>query len=286
MINLTKPLNVLVQGITGQHGRFHTREMLAYGTRVVAGTSPNKTVKEIESVTVFPDIKSAVSNNISVDASVIFVPAPFARAAITDAIEADIKLIVCITEGIPVHDFMAVKNLAEQKNIKIIGPNCPGILVPGVNKLGIIPENVGTTGQIALVSRSGTLTYEIAHALTKAGLGQRYIVGIGGDPIKGTSFVDTLKIFENDPAVTDIVLVGEIGGRDEQIAAEYIKKHVNKPVFAYVAGHHAPIGQQLGHAGAIIGHADETAMSKTQALIAAGCQTFMSPGELVKALAL
>ncbi len=280
MIDVTKKLNVLVQGITGTQGQFHTREMIASGTKIVAGTSPNKARQNIDGIPVFANISDA-KKSVEIDASVIFVPAPFAKSALIEAIENDIKLIVCITEGIPVHDFLVAKKLADAKNITIVGPNCPGILIPGVNKLGIIPESVSQNGSVAIVSKSGTLTYEIANALTQNNIGQKYIVGIGGDPIKGSSFVDWLRVFENDDDVSKIVLIGEIGVHDEQIAAEFIAKNVTKPVFAYVAGHHAPIGKQLGHAGAVIGEDDETAFAKTQALEKAGAITGASLDQLI-----
>lgn len=262
MIDLQKPLRVLVQGITGKHGQFHTREMIAAGTNIVAGTSPNKAGDFVFDVPVFATIAGA-KKSCEIDVSVIFVPPAHAKLALIEAVENDIKLIVCVTEGIPVHNFLAAKKLADAKNIMIIGPNCPGILIPGVNKLGIIPAAIGRLGDVAIVSKSGTLTYEVADALTRAGIGQRYVIGIGGDPVKGASFVDCLRMFEADPGVRKIVLIGEIGGHDEQIAADFIAKNVTKPVFAYVAGHHAPIGKQLGHAGAIIGNNNETAAAKT-----------------------
>jgi succinyl-CoA synthetase alpha subunit len=280
---LFKAKNVIVQGITGAHGAFHTASMRAAGTNIVAGTSPNKAGHVVDGVPVFATI-DAIKQEHSVDATVIFVPAPFAKNAMVEAIEAAVPLIVCITEGIPVHDMLVVNALAEQASITIIGPNCPGVLLPGVNKLGIIPANMGLPGSIGIVSRSGTLTYEIAAGLTGRGVGQKYIIGIGGDRVRGTDFIDCLELFENDPDVTSIVLVGEIGGTNEQQAAEYIKQHVTKPVFAYIAGHSAPAGVQLGHAGAILGSQNESAKAKTEALRKVGVHTFSSIVKLVNAV--
>jgi succinyl-CoA synthetase alpha subunit len=259
-----RPLNVLVQGITGRHGQFHTHAMLDHGTHVIAGTSPNKAGQTVHGVPVYATVADAQAHH-PIDASVIFVPPPNARAAMTEAILGGVKLIVCITEGVPVHDFLIVKQLADKRGVTIIGPNCPGILTDA-NKLGIIPANITRRGSVGIVSRSGTLTYEIAHRLSQAGIGQRCIIGIGGDPITGTSFVDVLRAYETDPDIDRIVLIGEIGGQSEQVAARLIARHVTKPVFAYVAGHHAPVGRALGHAGAIVGGQEETAGAKTAAL--------------------
>lgn len=267
--------NVIVQGITGSHGRFHTAAMKAVGTTIVAGTSPNKAGEEVEDIPVYSTIAD-IKKDYPVDVSVVFVPAPYAKAALLEAIREDIPLIVCITEGIPVHDMLDVKAKALQDGVTIIGPNCPGVLVPGGNKLGIIPAHMGTEGTVGVVSRSGTLTYEAVAGLTARGIGQKYIVGIGGDRVRGTGFVECLELFENDPGVDTIVLIGEIGGNDEQIAANYIQTNVSKPVFAYVAGHYAPAGVQLGHAGAIMGSEDESAVSKSAALTTAGANVSMS----------
>lgn len=275
--------NVVVQGITGTHGAFHAASMRAGGTLVVAGTSPNKAGQMVNGVPVYANIES-IKKDYRVDISVIFVPAPYAKGAMLEAIEANIPLIICITEGVPVHDMLEVKRCAQQTNVTIIGPNCPGVLLPGDNKLGIIPANMGLPGSIGIVSRSGTLTYETAAGLSARGLGQRYIIGIGGDRIQGTGFIDCLQLFEEDPEVTSIVLIGEIGGTGEQKAADYIQSSVTKPVYAYIAGHTAPLGVQLGHAGAILGSLDESAAAKTKALSAAGVHTYSSIVELVAAI--
>jgi succinyl-CoA synthetase alpha subunit len=271
--------NVIVQGITGTHGAFHAAAMRAAGTHILAGTSPNKAGQLVDGIPVYAGIAD-IQKDFRVDTSVIFVPAPFAKAAMVEAIEAGVPLIICITEGIPVHDMLAVKKLADGAGVRIIGPNCPGVLLPGGNKLGIIPASMGLPGSIGIVSRSGTLTYEAAANLTARGIGQKYIIGIGGDRVRGTDFIDCLELFENDPDVTSIVLIGEIGGTSEQAAADYLRSHVTKPVYAYVAGHSAPTGVQLGHAGAILGGENESASAKTAALKAAGATTATSIVEL------
>lgn len=275
--------NVIVQGITGSHGAFHTATMLASGTHIVAGTSPNKAGQFVDGVPVYASIK-AIQEDHDVDISVIFVPAPFAKGAMIEAIEASIPLIICITEGVPVHDMLEVKKRAKLADVTIIGPNCPGVLLPGTNKLGIIPASMGTPGSIGVVSRSGTLTYEAAAGLTNRGLGQKYIIGIGGDRVQGTDFIDCLRLFEDDDEVSSIVLIGEIGGTAEQRAAEYIAAHISKPVYAYIAGHSAPSGVQLGHAGAILGSQNETAATKTDALQRAGVKTSVSIVTLVQSV--
>jgi succinyl-CoA synthetase alpha subunit len=279
--NLLTVKNVIVQGITGTHGAFHASAMKLAGTNVVAGTSPSKAGQTVDGIPVYKTIAD-IQVDYTVDASVIFVPAPFAKDAMIEAITAQVPLIVCITEGVPVHDMLIVKKLADAANISIVGPNCPGILTPGSNKLGIIPAQMGTPGHVGIVSRSGTLTYEAAASLTQRGIGQKYIIGIGGDRVKGTDFIDCLTLFENDPDVDSIVLIGEIGGTSEQRAATYIKQHVTKPVYAYIAGHSAPVGVQLGHAGAILGSGDESAAAKTQALENAGAITATSIVELTQ----
>jgi succinyl-CoA synthetase alpha subunit len=275
--------NVIVQGITGSHGAFHTASMRAAGTNIVAGTSPNKAGQFVDGIPVYASIND-IKKEHSVDISVIFVPAPFAKQAIIEAIDESVPLIVCITEGIPMHDMLDVKKRAMNAGVRLIGPNCPGVLLPGGNKLGIIPANMGLPGTVGVVSRSGTLTYEATAGLSQKGIGQKYIIGIGGDRIRGTDFIDCLELFENDSEVSSIVLIGEIGGTDEQRAADYIQKHVTKPVYAYVAGHHAPAGVQLGHAGAILGSADESAQAKTTTLKNAGAITSTSIVELVKSV--
>jgi succinyl-CoA synthetase alpha subunit len=260
--NLLSGKNVIVQGITGAHGSFHTRAMVAAGTHVVAGTSPGKAGQKLDDIPVYDSIVD-IQADMAVDTSVIFVPAPHAKAAILEAIDAQVPLIVCITEGIPVHDMLQIKQRLTGSGSRLIGPNCPGIILPGVAKLGIIPAALSLPGTAGIVSRSGTLTYEAMAELTARGIGQKYVIGIGGDPISGTSFVDCLELFQNDPDVDKIVLIGEIGGTSEYDAADYIAAHVTKPVYAYVTGHHAPAGVQLGHAGAILGGEKESASAKT-----------------------
>jgi succinyl-CoA synthetase alpha subunit len=280
---LMRPKNVIVQGITGSHGGFHTNAMLAAGTNIIAGTSPNKTGVTADNIPIYKTIEEikAVSE---VDASVIFVPAAFAKGALLEAIDAGIPLIVCITEGIPVHDMITVKNRLKKSDSTLIGPNCPGYLVPRVIKAGIIPEKLSSPGSIGIVSRSGTLTYELMASLTRAGIGQQYVIGIGGDPVHGTTFNDCLALFEADPNVTSIALIGEIGGQSEQAAASYITSSVSKPVYGYIAGHHAPKGVQLGHAGAILGSDDESASAKTAALDRAGVTMSTNIFDLVRSM--
>lgn len=272
--------NVIVQGITGSQGAFHTKAMLDTGTNIIAGTSPNKAGQTIYDVPVFATI-TEIQKQFEVHYSVIFVPAAHAKNAIIEAIDAEIPIIVCITEGIPVHDMLYIKQYLSGKQSRLIGPNCPGILIPDQLKIGIIPATMGLAGNIAIVSRSGTLTYEAMAELSAKGIGQKYVIGVGGDPIKGTGFTDCLELFQADPDVDKIMLIGEIGGTDELIAAEYIKKNITKPVFAYIAGHHAPEGVQLGHAGAILGSAHESAHHKTKVLAKAGAVTATNITELI-----
>jgi succinyl-CoA synthetase alpha subunit len=281
--NILIAKNVIVQGITGSHGSFHTAAMIAAGTNIVAGTSPNKAGQTVNGVPVYATIAD-IQKVHSIDTSIIFVPAPFAKDAMFEAINAGVPLIICITEGVPVHDMLAVKKQADATGATIIGPNCPGVLIPGINKLGIIPANMGTPGTVGIVSRSGTLTYEAAAGLTARGIGQKYVIGIGGDRIQGTNFVDCLELFENDPDVSSIVLIGEIGGTTELKAADYILSHISKPVFAYIAGHTAPKGISLGHAGAILGSGNESADAKTKALKQVGVITSGSIVELIKSV--
>lgn len=275
--------NVIVQGITGSQGQFHTKAMQEAGTNIVAGTSPTKAGTSLDGIPVYATIKD-IQQHHTVDASVIFVPAAHAKGAIIEAIEANIPLIACITEGVPVHDMLTIKQLLRNKGQsapKLIGPNSPGILIPGVQRLGIIPHNMGLPGSIGIVSRSGTLTYETMAGLSARDIGQKYVIGIGGDPIRGTNFTDCLELFENDPDITSIVMIGEIGGTDEQTAADYIKTHVSKPVYGYIAGHAAPAGVQLGHAGAILGSESESARAKTTYLKGVGVTVADSITELV-----
>ena len=273
--------NVIVQGITGSHGSFQTKAMLAAGTNIVGGTSPNKAGQTIEGVKVFNTIAD-IQKESSVDISVIFVPAPYAKGAILEAINAKIPLIVAITEGVPVHDMLFIKKALKDSDSKLLGPNSPGALLPGINKLGIIPAAMSLPGNTAIVSRSGTLTYETMAGLSAKDIGQKYVIGIGGDQVHGIGYIDCLELFENDPDVTRIILIGEIGGREEIEAAEYISSHVTKPVFTYIAGHHAPAGVQLGHAGAILGSEQESAAAKTEILKQSGVTTATSISLLLK----
>ena len=274
--------NVIIQGITGKNGRFHAQNMLNYKTHIVAGTSPNQSVSEVHGVPVFRTI-SDIKKRFAIDISVIFVPAPYAKAAILEAIQAQIPLIICITEGVPVHDMLEIKQKLRRSHSVLIGPNCPGVLLPGRQLLGIIPASLSAPGDTAIVSRSGTLTYEAMSLLTQAGFGQRYIIGIGGDMISGSSFVDCLQLFQNDPSVKRIVMIGEIGGISEITAADYIKQSINKPVYAYIAGHSAPAGIQMGHAGAILGtNTLESAAAKTAYLRQAGTITANSISQLIQ----
>ena len=274
--------NVIIQGITGKNGRFHTRNMLDYKTHIVAGTSPNQAISEVHGVPVFRTIDD-IKKRFAIDISVIFVPAPHAKAAILEAIQAQIPLIVCITEGVPVHDMLGIKQKLHRSRSVLIGPNCPGVLLPGRQLLGIIPASLAAPGDTAIVSRSGTLTYEAMSLLTQSGFGQRYVIGIGGDMISGSSFVDCLQLFQNDPSVKRIVMIGEIGGISEITAADYIKQSISKPVYAYIAGHSAPAGIQMGHAGAILGtNTLESAAAKTAYLQQAGAITANSISQLIQ----
>ena len=274
--------NIIIQGITGKNGRFHAQNMLDYKTSIVAGTSPNQSVSEVHGVPVFQTIGD-IKKRFAIDISVIFVPAPHAKAAILEAIQAQIPLIICITEGVPVHDMLEIKQKLHRSRSVLIGPNCPGVLLPGRQLLGIIPASLAVPGDTAIVSRSGTLTYEAMSLLTQAGFGQRYIIGIGGDMISGSSFVDCLQLFQNDPSVKRIVMIGEIGGISEITAADYIKQSISKPVYAYIAGHSAPAGIQMGHAGAILGtNALESAAAKTAYLQQAGTITANSISQLIQ----
>lgn len=274
--------NIIIQGITGKNGRFHARNMLDYKTSIVAGTSPNQAISEVHGVPVFRTI-DYIKKRFAIDISVIFVPAPHAKAAILEAIQAQIPLIVCITEGVPVHDMLEIKQKLRLSHSVLIGPNCPGVLLPDRQLLGIIPTSLATAGDTAIVSRSGTLTYEAMSLLTQARFGQRYIIGIGGDMISGSSFVDCLQLFQNDPSVKRIVMIGEIGGISEITAADYIKQSINKPVYAYIAGHSAPAGIQMGHAGAILGtNTLESAAAKTAYLRQAGAITANSISQLIQ----
>lgn len=281
MPNLFEGKNVIIQGITGAHGAFQTKAMLNAGAHVVAGTTPGKGGQTVENVPVYNSIEELQKDH-QVDVSVIFVPAPHAKSAIIEAIEAQIPLIVCVTEGIPVHDMLAVnEKLRLSATTTLLGPNSPGALLPGINKLGIIPTAPSLKGTTAIVSRSGTLTYETMAGLSGKGIGQKYVIGIGGDMVHGIGYKACLQLFQDDPEVDKIVMIGEIGGQEEIDAAIFIKEHVTKPVFTYIAGHHAPKGVQLGHAGAILGSEHESAASKTRVLELSGAKTATSITELV-----
>jgi len=280
MTNIFEGKNVIVQGITGAHGGFQARAMLNAGTNVIAGTTPGKAGQKVATAMVYDTIAD-IQKDHQVDISVIFVPARFAKGAILEAINAEVPLIVCITEGIPIHDMLTINERLKTSKSTLLGPNSPGALLPGVNKLGIIPANMSLEGKIAIVSRSGTLTYETMAGLTEKGIGQKYVIGIGGDVIHGMGYKECLELFQSDDEVDRIVLIGEIGGQDEIEAAAYIKKHVTKPVFAYIAGHHAPAGVQLGHAGAILGSDQESAANKTKILAKSGVKTAKSIVDLI-----
>jgi succinyl-CoA synthetase alpha subunit len=275
----------IVQNITGSQGTFHTKLMLEYGTKIVGGTAPGKGGMRVEGMPVFDTVKEAVSKT-GANASIIFVPAPFARDAALEAISHGLNPIVLITEGIPIRDSMDIMARAKETGCIIVGPNTPGIITPGECKLGIMPAHVFKKGEVGLASRSGTLTYEIAASLTRAGLGQSTCLGLGGDPIVGLSFVDILEMLRKDPQTKSVALVGEIGGNAEELAAEYIKEtKYPKPVAAYVAGRAAPPGKRMGHAGAIIMGKTGTAESKLEALKVAGVRVALKPGEVARLLA-
>lgn len=279
-IFIDKNTRLLVQGITGHEGLFHTQQMLAYGTRVVAGVTPGKGGEWVEEkVPVFDTVKTAVEAT-GANATVIFVPARFAPDAMLEAADAGIPLVICITEGVPVLDMMRVRSYLDQKKVRLIGPNCPGVLTPGEAKAGIIPNNISIPGDIGIVSRSGTLTYEVLYALKLQGMGASTCVGIGGDPVNGTNFIDALELFEADPHTDRVVLIGEIGGSDEEKAADYISREMTKPVAAFIAGQAAPKGKRMGHAGAIIEGGSGAAADKVRALENAGVRVAHHPEEI------
>ena len=278
-ILVDKNSRILVQGITGREGQFHTQQMIDYGTNVVGGVTPGKGGEWIDGKPVFDTVKTAIDAT-EANVSLIFVPAPFVADAIYEAVDAGIKLIVCISEGVPVQDMIRVYHYITKTDSRLVGPNCPGLLTPGQAKVGIMPGYIAAPGHVGVVSKSGTLTYEVVYALTQAGMGQSTCVGIGGDPIIGTTFVDVLEMFENDPATEKVAILGEIGGRAEVDAAEYIKAHMTKPVAAFIAGRSAPEGTRMGHAGAIVEGGEGTADEKIKALQAAGVRVAANPEEI------
>jgi len=274
-----KNTRLLVQGITGREGNFHTKQMIEYGTNVVGGVTPGKGGEWVYSKPVFDTVKKAIDAT-GANTSIIYAPAAVAPDAIYEAVDAGIDLVICITEGIPILDMIKVYDYVMKSKSRLIGPNCPGLLTPGQAKVGIMPGYIATPGNVGVVSKSGTLTYEVVFALTQAGMGQTTCLGIGGDPVIGTNFVDALRMFEDDPETEKVVLIGEIGGRAEIDAAEFIKANMTKPVAAFIAGKSAPPGTRMGHAGAIIEGGEGTATEKIEALIAAGVKVADNPEQI------
>ncbi|MCQ3937049.1 MAG: succinate--CoA ligase subunit alpha [Chloroflexi bacterium] len=280
-ILVDKNTRLLVQGITGNEGLFHTTQMVAYGTNVVGGVTPGKGGEWVldGKIPVFDSVKSAKEAT-DANATIIFVPARFAPDAMFEAADAGIPLIICITEGVVIHDMMRVRNYLDQKKVRLIGPNCPGLLTPGEAKVGIIPGNIAIPGNVGVVSRSGTLTYEVLYAMKNLGMGASTCVGIGGDPVNGTNFMDVLEMFEHDPKTEKVIMIGEIGGNEEEKAAEFIATKMTKPVASFIAGQTAPPGKRMGHAGAIIEGGAGTAADKIKALESAGVKVAKHPEEI------
>jgi succinyl-CoA synthetase alpha subunit len=279
-ILVNRDSRVVVQGITGSAGSFHTRQMLAYGTNIVAGVTPGKGGQKFEDKVPVFDTLSQAMREARPNASVIFVPPPFAADSILESVNAELPLVVCITEGIPINDMVKVKRAMEGSPARLIGPNCPGVITPGECKIGIMPGHIHRKGRIGIVSRSGTLTYEAVHQVTQLGMGQSTAVGIGGDPVHGMNFVDCMKLFAQDPETDAVILIGEIGGSEEEDAAAWIKTHYRKPVVGFIAGATAPPGKRMGHAGAIISGGKGTARDKFTALREAGVHIAAGPHEL------
>jgi succinyl-CoA synthetase alpha subunit len=282
-ILVNKDSKIMVQGLTGRQGSFHAQQCIDYGTQIVAGVTPGRGGEEHIGVPVFNTAHEAVAAT-GANVSMIYVPAAFAADAILEAADAGVELVICITEGIPVLDMVKVKAALTDYDCRLVGPNCPGVITPGECKIGIMPGFIHKPGKIGIISRSGTLTYEAVYQTTNNGLGQTSCVGIGGDPIRGMNFIDCLELFEKDPATEGIIMVGEIGGTDEEAAARYIKDYVTKPVVGYIAGVTAPKGKRMGHAGAIVSGGEGTAAAKYAALEAAGVRTVQSPAELGSAM--
>jgi succinyl-CoA synthetase alpha subunit len=283
-ILVNKDSKILVQGITGQEGMFHTRQCVAYGTQVVAGVTPGKGGQEMDGIPVFNTVEDAVLST-GANVSLIFVPPPFAADAVMEAADAGVDLVVCITEGIPTLDMVKVKAFLEDTDTRLIGPNCPGVITPDEAKVGIMPGFIHLKGKVGLISRSGTLTYEAVKQLTERGLGQSTCIGIGGDPIIGSQFIDLLALFQEDPDTEAVVMIGEIGGTAEEEAAEFVNNYMTKPVVGFIAGQTAPPGRRMGHAGAIIAGGKGTAAEKMAAMSAAGIEVVKSPADIGEAVA-